>query len=69
MGMGQYIYCKANREVRTGVQVGGGGQVMENGRNTGVTAGQGGVAGSEMTKESVYCKGREQIEIVELESG
>lgn len=41
-------------EVGTGVQVGG--QVMGNGGNTGVTAGQVGAAGSEMTGELVHGK-------------
>lgn len=44
--------------------MGVGGQGMGNGWTTGVTAGQEGVAGSEMIGELVYCKGRGQIENV-----
>lgn len=41
------IYIWADGTVRTGVQVGRGGQVIGNGGNTGVTAVQVGMAGSE----------------------
>lgn len=39
----------ADGEVGTGVQVGGGRQVIGNGGNTGVTAGRVGVSGSAVT--------------------
>lgn len=69
MGMGWHVYCKVNGEVGTGVQVGGEGQVMGNGVSTGVTAGQAGVAGSEMTGELADRKcGTVALDIVTLPS-
>lgn len=51
------------------MQVGDGRTGDLNGRNTGVTSGQEGVSGSEMTEELMYAKGREEIVNVAPESG